>query len=332
LVLSSGPGLAQEADADRQKIAVLNLHSTASDVNFKFATHLTDKVREVVRKELPSDRYLHVSKEQILKLEAGWNCEESKDNCKMTVAKQLRVDLFVSGEIGKEGDVYLFTLRLIRVSDGEVVSVTTGQPVYKRAGLAGAFVKSSSELLGALSKAVIIVTSIPSDAGVVLDRTGKEACTTRCELRVEPGDHVIDVVKAGYQSYRKRVSVHVRERVKLHADLEKTGGGEDVAAQPTRAVPGVSFCDKEGFDVEASARVRQAGDCSQMAGLLKGYKKCRKKTKKQYRAAQERCVSTGGEAECEAERAARGIYDQEVREYRELVKRMRNLHCPGTPK
>lgn len=332
LALYVGSVRAQEdGGADRTRVAVLHLHAGTADINFKFATHLTDKVREVVRSELPADRFLHVSKEKILALEAGAECTEDQDQCKLTVAKQLRLDLAVTGEISKEDEVYLYTLRLIRVANGEVVAVTTGPPVYEKTGLGKALAKTAAELVGVLSKARVKITSIPAGAGAVLDRTGKEACTTPCELQVEPGEHVIDVIKEGYQSFQARVSVGEMKMVELHANMEKSSGedGPHVSGVPG---PEASRCEKSGYDFRTEQTIVRSGDCGDMTGLLEECKRCRKETKRRYKKARERCVETNLAEACEAEKAAKRTYDEEVRQYRTLVKRMRQFHCPGTPR
>ncbi len=329
LLLAPGRGSAEdEVRERREKIAVLNLHPGTEEINFKFATHLTDKVREVVRKELPADRYLHVSREHILKMEAGWDCKESQDQCKLTVARQLRVELVVTGEVNVEEGAYLYTLRLTRVSNGEVLAVTTGPPVYNKSALPDSLAKTAVELVGALSKGRVKVSSIPAGAGVVVDRSGREACTTPCDLQLEPGEHLVDVVNEGYQPHQERIMVGEREMVQVSARLRQAGG----TAEPAVASGTAVSCDKPGFDFEEVRAIRQHGDCAQMSRLLEEYKRCRKELKRGMAQARERCLETGSPADCSGETGARHAYEEEVRQYRGLVKRMRHLHCPDAPR
>jgi len=319
-------------DSKRSKIAVLHLHAGTEEINFKFATHLTDKVREVVREELTAKRYMHISKEQILKLELGWkDCEEGQDQCRLTLARQLRVDLVVTGEISRDEGGYLYALTLTRVRTGEELAVRVGDPVYKKGALGSALARTTSELIQVLAKGRLKINSIPTGAGVVLDRAGKEKCFTPCMLWVDPGDHLIDLVAEGYQRHSVRAAVEAEKTVVISGSLESVAGTEGASKAPLE-VATKGGCEKPGFTPTQTQSIRRGGDCPQMSALLVEYKRCRKELKRSMRQAAQRCVETGEDSDCNAERLAKRIYDEEVASYRKLVTRMRQLSCPGTPR
>lgn len=334
-LISAAGGLATAQDRapdSRTRIAVLNLRVDGTDIKAKYAAHLTDSLREVVRRELGADRYLYMSKEKMLEIEGGWECEGEEEQCNLTVARQLRVDLFISGEIMKEGTSYLYTLRLTKVGKGgEVLGVKAGQPVYDKPALKAALRKTAAELAGVLSKGTILLSSIPADSGVVLDKSGHEVCRTPCRFQVAPGEHVVEVVREGYLNYQKRVNVAAGQLLTLSANLESTeGGGDTPEGEKTGSIS--SDCDKPGYDLAQVRRIIGSGNCVDMEGLLEEFKRCRKTLKRQWRKAQEQCVQTGDGADCAQQPKAKSAYDREVEQYRTLVRRMRKMHCSGAPR
>ena len=334
-LMSTIPGFAGAQDSapdSRTRIAVLNLRVGGTDIKAKHAAHLTDAVREVVRRELKADEYLYMSKEKMLEIEGGWECEEEGEQCNLTVAKQLRIDLFISGEIMKEGTSYLYTLRLTRVGKGgEVLGVKAGQPVYDKPALKDALKKTAAELAGILSKGTIYISSIPAGSGVVLDQSGQEVCRTPCRFQVAPGEHVVEVIREGYHSYKKRVAVAAGKLLTLSANLESTrGGGDAPGREPVASV--ASDCPKPGYDPAQVRRILSSGSCDDMGELLEEFKKCRKTLKRQWRQAEEQCVQTGDAADCDLQPKAKSAYDREVAQYRMLVRRMRKMRCSGAPR
>ncbi len=71
----------------------------------------------------------------------------------------------------------------------------------------------------------IAVAATPADAAVYLDGhfvgTAEEIAQLTAGLIVEPGDHLIEVIRPGYEARRLPVSVAVGEQIVLKLDLER---------------------------------------------------------------------------------------------------------------
>ena len=71
----------------------------------------------------------------------------------------------------------------------------------------------------------VVVTASPSDAAVYLDGhfvgIAAELAELTAGLMVEPGDHLVDVIRPGYESQRLPLSVAAGERVELELALQR---------------------------------------------------------------------------------------------------------------
>ncbi len=71
----------------------------------------------------------------------------------------------------------------------------------------------------------VVINATPGDAAVYLDGhfvgTAAELADLTAGLIVEPGDHIVDVIRPGYENQRLPLSVAAGERVDLELDLRK---------------------------------------------------------------------------------------------------------------
>ena len=138
----------------RKKLAVLNLRTADPDITAKQLAELSAVVREVVYRELKGERYDLATEDRVREATGEVKCDGDKKKCNLEVARKLGVDVFVSGEIIKDGSTYLHLLRMTRVSEeAESLGVKAGQPVDSISAIGKALARTAARLAGLLSKA-----------------------------------------------------------------------------------------------------------------------------------------------------------------------------------
>ena len=321
-----GPVSAQER---KEKLAVLNLKATTGGFTPTYLEFLTDKMRQTVRDRL-GDKYEFMSKEAILQIELGMECPASEEaGCDLEVGQQLMTDLLVTGTVFKEGSVIRYTLKLMRVHQGVVLKILTGEPVYNAKALEKKIAGAAEELISALTKGLVEISSIPTEAQVEVDRSGKATGVTPCELMLNPGKHVITVSKEGFYPTDIEVVLSPGTKKTLPMELKPRKVAPDVVDQSRPSL--ATTCDKVGFSPSRVQSTLANGGCRELSDLVIASGQCRRQLKRSVMKTQEVCARTRNPDDCRAQDQTRTHYNEEVDLYRSVVTKMRQKKCPGTP-
>ncbi len=223
------------AQAEKEQVAVLDLDADGLSVS-ESAT-LTNRLRSELVK-IDSFTIVERSKMNEILDEQGFQmtgCTSSE--CAVEAGKILSVNRICTGNVGKVGEIYTLTIRLINVETGAIIKSVTEdcqcpiEQVLTRsipivaAKLSGKKVKENAGYDLIKGKGDIYLNSEPSGAEIYIDNINMGKVTPVMISDIIAGSHEIKVIKGEYVGLKLVTVIAnglVQENIVL--DKNKTGG------------------------------------------------------------------------------------------------------------
>ncbi len=237
LAMLAAGGQASAADTSTTVLGLLSSEQTAT-FSEQFSGYLRDAVG--ARPKLG-----HTGKDQTLEqIAMVFGCLESLDPmCLQDIGSSLETTNLIHGKVDETGGDdpgFKVTVTLFDVTNGKTLKTTTAVVPGDKQGsiyLQEASDRIVAELFGEQPKTTIIVQSNVAGAAILLDdeEVGETSSEPVWLREVEPGEHVVKVEKAKYETFVKEIDIEKGSRMDIDAPLylegEKppvTGGGGGV--------------------------------------------------------------------------------------------------------
>ena len=215
--------LAKAQSPAKPHIAVLNLDAVG--VSEDVALTLSDRLRNELAQ---TNAFVLVERNQMDKIlqEQGFELSGcTSDACAIEAGRLLNVQEICVGSVGKVGNLYTVSLRLINVETGQVIKTVSEdcpcpiEAVLTRSmhnvalKLAGLLPNQTTPLTGKLA-----VRSQPAQARIFID--GKDYGQTPATVSLPAGKHVLVLQKDRFASARKSVEVVPRQTQSVQLTLK----------------------------------------------------------------------------------------------------------------
>jgi len=224
-------------------IAVLDFE--ARNIPAGEAATLTDRFRDELTK---TNRYIVVERskmEDVLKEQAFQQSGCTTDECIVEVGQLIGVQQMAGGSIGKVGNVYSVSARIIDVQSGAIINVTT----YDHKGdVGGLLTLGMRQVVAGLVTGVVapvvsqtwgvgslFITSEPGDAIVYIDGIQFTGTTPIMIDTINTGEHEILVQKGDF-STKQTVTIIKDDIQKQHLVLQLAIGKLKVLSNPFNAI------------------------------------------------------------------------------------------------
>ncbi len=227
-----------------KQIAVLDLDPIGITDNE--SKTLTDRLRSEL---VSSDEFTVIERNEmneILKEQGFQQTGCTSDACAVEIGRLLNVHRIVAGSIGKVGDLYTISLRMIDVETGVILFTVTEDCACPIEKVLTTSMKNIAQKLVDMSKgrAVsegiltgsgdIYLKSDPSGASVTLDGKSVNQVTPTTLRGIAAGEHRVKVVRGDYVG-SKVVNVLPNEITQVTISLSKAIGGLKVYSNPPEA-------------------------------------------------------------------------------------------------
>jgi hypothetical protein len=229
--------------APKAKIAVMDLKAktgidvmTVSSLTNLLCTAVSGLGNyEVIGREDMQSMLEHVADKQVL------GCDDTK--CLVDIGGALGVELLVSGDIGKVGDVFLINLKLINIGKAEVMNRVTEKYAGSETGLVDKLEASVAALFG--SKATeqlalrgktgdLYISASMNGAEVTIDGVKQDGATPLTIEGFAAGEHAV-TVKKGDSYGSQTFNLKPEELLKLTITLQKGEGSLKIFSKPADA-------------------------------------------------------------------------------------------------
>lgn len=217
---AAAPSVPAETQTAPKRIAALDVQSK-SDIEEQELIYISDLMRGAVRRALPGNRFLLMTRENIADLmPGGGTLNDCVGDCAVTVGRKLGAEFVISSELFVLQSGRKLSLSLYNTTDANLVA-STAVSGADLAELEGKIKQSVAELLGALSQDVdagtqrrisaqredwqpnmadmvlLEVVTTPPGATILLD--GSPFCeSTPCRGEVVVGSHSMEAILGDY--------------------------------------------------------------------------------------------------------------------------------------
>jgi len=205
---------------------------------------LTDRFRDELTK---TNQYTVIERgkmEEVLREQGFQQSGCASDECVVEVGQLIGVQQMVGGSIGKVGDVYSVSARIIDVQTGKIINVMT----YDHIGSIGDLLTTGmlqivSKLVGEATTSVVTkqlglgslyITSVPSGANVWVDGVQQTGITPIMLDNLAAGEHEV-LGRKGDFSNSQKIEVSKDDILKLDLTLKLGKGKLKVVSNPFEA-------------------------------------------------------------------------------------------------
>lgn len=208
------------AQSERMQIAVVELQATG--ISLAEAQTFTDRLRSELVKTGRFTILERSEMEEILKEQGFQLTGCTSAECAVEVGKLLNVRQICAGSVGKVGDIYSISTRLIDVESGKIIkSVTEDCQCPIERVLTVSMRNIVLKITGKYQ--AIIIQSDPSGAKVYLDNT--EQGITPLSIGLPPDNSVkIRISKSDHFDWEKTINLKTEPISAINAELEKLKG------------------------------------------------------------------------------------------------------------
>jgi formylglycine-generating enzyme required for sulfatase activity len=237
-LLSLAPGLSARARAEvpPQRIAVLDFHdSSTGRATPEEVLYLSDLVRGVARRVLPAERYLLMTRENIMEmLPQGRTLTDCVGDCAVETGRNLGADFVVTGEVTGFGGEIRVTVNLHGIQTGNLIDqIRAGAPnvlgvekdledrvqslllkLRVPAPSDGATTTPSSapaagnpEPWSATGSTRVVVSFTSEPAGAIVEIDGQPVGETPCKRALATGVYRLGLKKVRYVAHEQTLDV-----------------------------------------------------------------------------------------------------------------------------
>ena len=251
--------LAQPAAPSR--LAVLDFQDRSSHaVSADEVLYLSDLVRGAMRRNLPADRFLLMTRENILELlPAGKTLADCMGECAVETGRRLGADHIATGEVTSFAGEIRVTVNLHETGSGNLLGqIRAGAPTLLgverdlelkivellaplRGGEAGGtggdvaegVIGGGATAWSARGAARIVVTFESDPSGAMVEVDGQPVGETPCSRAMVPGIYKVGVKKVRYVAHEQTLEVKSGTTPKVAAVLTPDFGWLTVESDPT---------------------------------------------------------------------------------------------------
>jgi len=224
-------------------IAVIDFD--ARNISVGEVVTLTDRFRDELIKTNQFTVIERGKMEEVLKEQGFQQTGCVSDECVVEVGQLIGVEQMVGGSIGKVGNIYSVSARIIEVASGKIIKVTTydfegnisnlltvGMKEVARILVIGTKGRTAEDIVG---YGDVYITTDPSDAEIWVDDLMIDGVTPFLVENLSVGSHVIISKKDGL-SNTKIVEIHANEIQKTLLVLEYGKGRLKILSDPFEAM------------------------------------------------------------------------------------------------
>jgi formylglycine-generating enzyme required for sulfatase activity len=238
-ILLAGPGLSVPAQAQSapERIAVLDFHdSSTGRVTPEEILYLSDLVRGAARRTLPAERYLLMTRENIMELlPRGRSLADCVGDCAVETGRNIGADFVVTGDVTAFGGQVRVTVNLHEMQKGNLLGqaiagapdvlgvekdlkdkvqelllslrVSTPADGATSAAGGGATGGSSPEPWSAAGSARVVVPFTSEPAGAMVEIDGQPVGETPCKRALATGVYRLGLKKVRYVAHEQTLEV-----------------------------------------------------------------------------------------------------------------------------
>ena len=193
-----------------QQTSVAVLPSDGTVLNNDELEALTDKMREAALKVLPTNTFVLLKQDVVVKRLGGAEnyikkCKES--SCIVDLGKQAQVDYVAQASVGKLGDKIRLKVELYNVRTEGLVGMLSDEESENVKDLLAIVEKRVPEVFNKIKNYLINITSDPKGADLSFDIESHSGCTTPCNVELPAGSVRITANLNQYETTDTTVSI-----------------------------------------------------------------------------------------------------------------------------
>ncbi|MBN2423859.1 MAG: PEGA domain-containing protein [Calditrichaceae bacterium] len=227
-------------ETDRINIAVIDLESRGGLSQSEIGV-LTDRLRSQLVQTNSFNVVDRGLMQDILKEQGFQMTGCTSTDCAVQAGKILGVQQMVAGTIGRIGNLYTVDISLIDVQTSKIMKSLTRDYSGEVEGLVGIMKSIAEELAGIqthkpaeTAKGVLDIKSNPDKAQIYVDNAYKGQTPLKI-ADLAAGEHVLKIVKAGYNTVEGKFSIEAKKTKEYNADLKKIYNIK-ISSRPSDAV------------------------------------------------------------------------------------------------